>query len=177
MKKYLLIFTALILAGVMGLAIYNYKAILGYLLSYPKYQKSYNKAEQRFKDELLLIENKFKENPNYKDGLELMVTYYHTGYEVRSIDKSVYYAKQCLELGIENADPEKGLTVLIHLAMIYKQKGQVDLAKCYIRRAFALDKNNFITEYNTIEHFGLQDLLDNQQTKAERSLGNQECHP
>lgn len=160
MKKYILI-TALILSGVVGFAIYHHKAIIGYLLYYPAYEKAYKEAAQRFKNKLLLIEERFKENPNYKDGLELMVAYYHTGYEVRCIDKSLYYAKQCLELGIENADPEKGLVVLIHLALIYKQNNEIDLAKYYLKRAIDLDENNLINEYNAIDKYDLQDLLPN----------------
>ena len=123
---------------------------------YYYYQNHYKiiwKHQEKREKEFREIEQSFTKNPSIKNAAILM-DFYHgkSNYE-----KALHFGNEAIKLGVN--DSPIGYLINYQLASIYKELGDIDLARRHLKSALSLDKDQRIFKNNWIDRDKLTDLL------------------
>ena len=133
---------------------------LGGYLHYQTHYKIISKHQEKREKEYNEIEESFIKNPNIRDA-GILMDFYHGE---RNYEKALYFGKQCIKLGAN--DTPIGFSVHYQLASIYKEIGNIDIARKHLKAALRLDKGQRIIKNNWIIRDKLTDLLSEEELEA-----------
>ena len=150
-KKLILSFLTFSLFFLVGLG--------GYLHYQTHYKIIWKHQEQREK-EYSEIEESFIKNPNIRDA-GILMDFYHGE---KNYEKALYFGKQCIKLGAD--DTPIAFSVHYQLASIYKEIGNIDIARKHLKDALRLDKDKRIIKNNWLVRDKLTDLLSEDELKT-----------